>query len=321
MKQLMVTGGDGFLGQALCENLKKAGYYVRRIIRSEENCAAYGSTADVVSVGDLGADVDWTPLLDGIDVVLHLAGRAHILNEQAADPLEEFRRVNVRATASLAQAAAGQGVRRMVFVSSIGVNGSSTVGKPFSEEDIPAPHNDYALSKWEAEKELLRIAADTGLEVTIVRSPLIYGPGVKAHFLQLLQLVEKGIPLPLGSVRNRRSFVALDNIVDFLVCCAVHPAAAGRTFLVCDGEDISTPELIRRIARYMRCPVRLWPFPVSVMRAGARFLGKQAVVESLCESLLVESTKAKRVLGWRQPVSIDDGLKKTVEWYVRKCGK
>jgi nucleoside-diphosphate-sugar epimerase len=238
------------------------------------------------------------------------------MREKHASPLEEFRNINTAGTERLARQAAQAGVRRFVYVSSIKVNGERTFEIPFRESDEPKPEDPYAVSKWEAEQALRRIADETGMEVAILRPPLVYGPGVKGNFLTLLRLVRSGVPLPLASVDNRRSFVSLDNLVDLIITCVQHPAAAGEAFLVADGEDLSTPGLIRRIARSMGTPERLFGFPPVLLQAASRAIGKRAVCERLCGSLQVDASKANRVLGWQPVSSLDEAMNKMTSWFM-----
>jgi nucleoside-diphosphate-sugar epimerase len=240
---------------------------------------------------------------------VHTAARAHVLNDRVTDPLAEFRRVNTVGTLRLAEQAAATGVKRFVFVSSIGVNGVQTsIGKPFSEATQPKPHNAYALSKWEAEQGLMRIADETGLEVVIIRPPLVYGCNAPGNFGSLMRAVQRGWPLPLGAVHNQRSLVALDNLVDFIVTCITHPQAANQTFLVSDGQDLSTTELVRGMAQAAGVPARLLPVPVWALQAGATLLGKGDAVQRLCGNLQVDISKARNLLGWTPPVSVAAGL-------------
>lgn len=269
-------------------------------------------------VGDLADRPDLGPALSGVEVVIHLAGRAHVMRETAADAEAAFHRANVDATRHLAEQAAGAGVRRFLLLSSVKVNGERTGEAPFTETDPPAPQDAYGRSKWAAEQALHEIAAATGLEVVAIRPPLVYGPGVKANFLRLLRLVERGLPLPLAGVRNRRSLVSVWNLCDLIVACATHPAARGETFLASDQHDLSTPELVRAIAAAMGRSARLFPFPAPVLRLAAWALGQGAAVERLVGSLQVDSGKATRLLGWTPPVGVEDGLRRTVEWYVSR---
>ncbi len=315
MRRVLITGANGFVGQNLCVALRKAGYAVRGAVRSEVNDDDRWSHGELFFIGDIGSGTDWEEALDSIDVVVHLAGRAHILRETAKDPLAEFLRVNAIGTERLARAAANAHVRRFIFISSIGVNGNVTDSSPFSEEDQPRSHNAYAVSKLEAEQALHRVAQETGLEVVIVRPPLVYGPGVGANFLRLLRLVQKGVPLPFGSINNQRSLVYVGNLVDAIIACLEHPAAAGQTYLVSDGEDVSTPELIRRIATSLGRPARLLPVPPALLRFAGQLTGKSAQVERLLDSLVIDSSKIRRELGWTPPFTMEQGLAETAEWY------
>ena len=264
-------------------------------------------------VGEIDSQTEWRPALVGVTCVLHAAGRAHILRDAAANPLAEFRRVNVEGTRRLALQAAEAGVQRLVFISSIGVHGISTDRRgPFTFEDRPAPIEPYGQSKLEAELALQEIAASTGLEVVIVRPPLVYGPGVRANFLRLMNLVQRGLPLPLGGLNNRRSLVALDNLVDLLICCARHPAAVGETFLVSDDDDLSTPDLLRRIGAAMGVPVRLVPMPRWLLLQGARLIGRRGEAERLLGSLQVDIRHTRELLGWEPPISVDEGIRRAV---------
>ncbi|MFP4080718.1 MAG: UDP-glucose 4-epimerase family protein [Ectothiorhodospira sp.] len=249
----------------------------------------------------------------GTDVVVHTAARAHVMADAITDPLSEYQRVNVDGTRALARQAAEQGVRRFVFISSVKVNGERTVpGAPFSSDDEPSPEDAYGVSKFEAEQALREIGAETSMEVVIIRPPLVYGPGVKGNFASMMRWVKKGVPLPLGAVNNRRSLVALDNLVDLVTTCIDHPAANG-VFLVSDGEDLSTRDLLRRVGNAMGRPARLIPVPPRLLEAGAVILGKRDVARRLLGSLQVDISKTRDVLGWEPPISVDEGLRRAVE--------
>jgi nucleoside-diphosphate-sugar epimerase len=302
-----ITGANGFVGRGLVSALAARGQTVRPLVRS-------ATTGTALGVGDIGANTDWSAALAGVECVIHAAARVHVRAETAADPLVAFRAVNVAGTRRLAEHAAAAGVRRLVFVSSVKVNGERTAPRtPFVASDPPAPVDAYGLSKWEAEQALHRVAETTGLEVVVVRPPLVYGPGVGANFLQLLGLVERGWPLPLGAVENRRSLVALDNLVDLLIRCIDHPAAAGRTFLVSDDRDLSTPELIRGLAAALGRKACLLPVPQSLLRMGARFAGRAAEGERLLGSLQVDITATRDALAWTPPISVEEGLRRAVQ--------
>lgn len=310
---LLVTGANGFVGRTLCAEAERRGHAVRGAVRSAAQTAG---SMDMAVVGDIDGHTDWRAALHDIDVVIHLAARVHVMKESADDPLAEFRRVNVEGTENLARQAAEAGVKRLVYVSSIKVNGEETTdGHVYRETDPPAPQDPYGISKLEAEQALHRVAAETGLEVVIVRPPLVHGPGVKGNFAQMLRVLATGIPLPLASVRNRRSLIFLDNLVDALMLCATHPAAAGQTWLVSDGEDISTPELLHRLGAAMGHPARLFPCPPVLLRLAGRITGKSAQVERLLGSLQVVSARIRRELGWHPPVTLQQGLQRTAEWY------
>lgn len=307
-----VTGANGFVGRALVENLKTRGFGVRALVRSEV-------ADDTVVVGDIGPATEWSSALAQAEVVVHTAARVHIMNDSASDALAEYRTVNVAGTRRLAEQAAQAGVRRLILLSSIKVNGEGTQpGKYYTAYDIADPADAYGLSKWEAEQTLRAVASECGLESVIIRPPLIYGPGVKANFKSLLRIVARGIPLPLGSIRNRRSMVALDNLVDLIVACIDHPAASGQTFLVSDDDDLSTPDLIRHIAWAMGCPARLFPMPPALLMAGAALLGKYEIAQRLCGSLQVDIGRTRTLLNWTPPVSVDEGLAATVRWYLEQ---
>lgn len=307
MSTILITGATGFVGRELCSHLLAAGRDSRIAVRRPS------SIANSVVVGDIGPDTQWQEALAGIDTVIHLAARVHIMRDSASDPLAEFRRVNVDGTLNLAQQAAAAGVKRFIFLSTVKVNGEQTRPcQPFTENFPSAPEDAYGISKNEAEQSLVQIAHETAMEVVIIRAPLVYGPGVKGNFQSMMDWIAKGIPLPLGAIHNQRSLIALDNLVDFFVTCIDHPAAANQTFLVADGEDLSTTDLLRRVGVAMGKPARLIPVPSALLKAGATLFGKKAVAQRLCGNLQVDITKARKMLGWVPPVSVDEGLKKAV---------
>lgn len=304
--KILITGSTGFVGRQLCVRLISGGHELRRADRNRS------SSENTVVIGDIGAETDWEQALADIDTVVHLAARAHVLNESTEDSLDAFRKVNTQGTLRLARQSGQTGVKRFIFISSIGVNGNQTT-EPFTEQDIPAPHDLYAISKFEAEQGLQEIATQSAMEVTIIRPPLVYGPNAPGNFGSLVHWLSKGIPLPLGSIHNQRSLVALDNLVDFIITCINHPAAANQTFLVADGEDLSTTDLLRRVGQAMGKPARLIPVPMRMLKLGATMLGKQAMAQRLCGNLQVDISKARELLGWTPPVSVEEGLKKAVE--------
>jgi UDP-glucose 4-epimerase len=312
--KILVTGASGFVGSALCCRLDHDGWIVRAVARDLNRLEKLsGAGIEKFPIGDIGPETKWNDALAGVDSVVHLAARVHVMHDTDGDPLAAYRVVNTEGTINLARQAAAAGVRRFVFISSVKVNGEETSpGQPFTEEDEPAPLDPYGISKLEAEQGLRDLATATGMEVVIIRPPLVYGPGVKANFLTMMRWLNKGVPLPFGALDNRRSLVALDNLVDFIITCIDHPAAAKQTFLVADGEDLSTTELLRRVGRAMGKPVRLIPVPMGLLQAGARLLGKQEMARRLCGSLQVDITKARTLLGWKPPVAVDEGLRRAV---------
>ncbi len=299
---IIITGAGGFIGTRLCQVLASRGENALGLTRHSSP-----------SVGEIGCKTDWSRVLRQGAVVVHLAARAHVLDKNSAKNWEAFREVNVEGTRRLATAAASAGVQRLVFLSSIRALGASTSERtPFSVEDAPAPSEPYGRSKWEAELALQEVAAQTGLEVSVIRPPLVYGPQALGNFRRLIRLVRGGVPLPLGSVRNRRSLVAIDNLVDLICVCLREPAAAGGTFHVADGKGVSTPELIRGIAHAMGRRIRLLPVPVGVLRLAGRALGTSAEVERLVGSLEVDITHTCDTLGWTPPIDMEEGLRRAV---------
>lgn len=322
---ILVTGANGFVGSALIERLVTEGRSVKAASRGGRG--NFPEQVVDLCIGDLGAMQDWGQALVGVEVVVHSAARVHVMRDRAAKPLEAFRRVNVDGTLNLARQAAASGVRRFVYISSAKVNGEVTSGQSigrglnervgfFTEVDEPKPVDAYGLSKLEAEQGLRQIAAETGMDVVIIRPPLVYGPGVRANFAALLKAVRLGYPLPFGAIDNKRSLVALGNLVDFIVTCIAHPSAANQVFLVSDGEDVSTPELIRRIAERMGRPARLFPLPVWILHFGARLIGRADMAQRVCSSLRLDISKARRLLGWSPPFGLDEGLAHAIQGHV-----
>lgn len=309
-KSVLVTGANGFVGTALCAQARALGYSIRGA------CRVATPASHNVSVGSITDLTDWTSALNGIGVVIHLAARVHVMNDNVSDPLTEFRRVNVDATLNLAKQAANAGIKRFIFISSIKVNGESTeFGSPFHADDMVMPRDPYGISKHEAETALLRLGNSTGMEIVIIRPPLVYGAGVKANFYSMMRWLDKGIPLPLGAIYNKRSFVALENLVDLIITCITHPAAAGQVFLVSDDEDLSTSELLQRMATALNKPARLFAVPVATLQFFAKLLGKQAVAQRLCDSLHLDISKTRQMLNWTPPVSVNEALKKAAQYY------
>lgn len=309
---VLVTGANGFVGKALCKRLVEDGIKVRSAVRRIVDETTIG---EVVNLGDIDGQTEWSNSLQGVGAVVHLAARVHCNHRSTDDVAAEYIRVNVGGTKQLATCAVKAGVKRLVYVSSIKVNGENTNSSPFTENDAPRPMDAYAISKWEAERALQKIAAATDLEVVILRPPLIYGPSVRANFLTLLNLVERGVPLPFGSVRNQRSLLYVGNMVDAIVSCLHHPEASGNTFLISDGEDVSTPELIRHLASLLGHPARLIPIPHGVLTLAGKLLGRSSEASRLVASLQVDSAHIRNVLGWSPPFSMKEGLADTVRWY------
>ena len=314
MQKILITGATGFIGMQLCAKLLADGAHVRVAVWREESAGSLQKGLDAVQIDSIGPDTDWASALAGIDTVIHLAARVHVMDEKAEEPLAAYRRVNVAGTERLARMAVAAGVKRLVFMSSVKVHGEETATR-YTEQDSPAPLDPYGVSKFEAEEVLKRISLETGLEVVVIRPPLVYGPGVKANFYKLMGLVARGLPLPFGSVKNARSMVYLGNLIDAVVLCAAHPLAAGQTFLVRDGEDVSTPELIRRLAAALNCQAHLFPFPPALMRLAGALTGRTIAVDRLLGSLVVDDSKIRKELGWKPPFTMAEGLKETGEWY------
>lgn len=307
--RIAVTGARGFVGRTLMTTLAARELAAVGLVRRDPD-------AGQRAVGDLTTRPDLAAALDGIDVVVHLAARVHVMHETERDPLAAFRRANVEATEHLARAAVARGARRFVYVSSVKVNGEATQRAPFREQDPPRPEDPYGVSKAEAEQALARVAADTGLEVVVVRPPLVYGPGVGGNFVRMMRWLQRGVPLPLGSVRNRRDLVGVHNLADALVTCSVHPQAAGRTYLVADGEAVSTPALLRTLAACMHVCARLVPCPVALLQAAGRLAGKGGEVARLVGSLEIDAGALRRELGWRPVKSLREGLQLTADWFT-----
>lgn len=301
-KMILLTGTTGFIGSALYASLNQS-QHVRPINRSQ--------------FGDLLPSTDYTNLLINIDVVIHLAARVHVMHDTATNPLEEFRRTNTATTLNLARQAAKFGVRRFIYLSSIKVNGELTLpDQPFTAEGNHIPTDPYGISKYEAEQGLKEIAQQTGMEVTIIRPPLVYGPAVKANFLNMMHWIHKGIPLPFGAIHNQRSLVALPNLVDLITTCIHHPAAANQTFLVSDAEDLSTTQLIAKLSQALGKSPRLIPIPQTLLEITLRLLGKQPLAQRLCGNLQIDITKTRTLLNWNPPFSVDEALQMTAQHYL-----
>ena len=317
MTKVLITGVNGFVGKTLGDKLVTKGFNVNGAVRSSVP-VDFPDTITKFVIKDIDSKTDWQKALEGVDVVIHLAARAHVMNDTAIDALAEFRRVNVEGTLNLARQAVDAGVQRFIFISSIKVNGEGTLLEQlYTAEDQPAPVDPYGISKREAEDALRQLASETGMEVVIIRPPLIYGPGVKANFQSMIRCLDKGFPLPLGAIHNQRSLVALDNLIDLIVTCIHHPAAANQIFIAGDGEDLSTPELLQRMAAALGKKAWLMPVPEFLLVWGARLSGKQAMAQRLCGSLQVDISKARDLLDWKPSVNVDEALRKTAQYYLK----
>ena len=314
---ILVTGSSGFVGSALCASLVK--HYSIRVSNRKSNRIMLIENIDIVEAS-LSPDQDWSNALSGVSVVIHCAARVHVMNDRADDPLTQFRYVNVFGTLRLARQASEAGVRRFIFLSSVKVNGEQTqLGHPMTSEQIPAPRDPYGISKYEAEVGLRALSEETGMEIIIIRLPLVYGPGVKANFLSMMNWLQRGFPLPLGGVtKNRRSFVFIDNLVSMIGTCINHPAAGNQTFLVSDDEDLSTAGLLERMALALGRPSKLIAVPAVLITLGARLVGKAEIAQRLCCSLQVDIKKTKDLLGWSPPISVDEGLRQTAKHFSSK---
>ena len=306
---ILITGANGFVGCFLSTKLAESGFNVIAVTRTSSE---FSSEIKHIIKPKINDQTSWHDALTGCDVVIHLAARVHVMNEQSNNPLQAFLDVNLHGTINLAKQAIAAGVKRFVYVSSIKVNGEYTEGTGFTERDIPNPKDSYAVSKWRAEEALLELSKTTGMEVVIIRPTLVYGAGVKANFLRLLEVINKSLPLPLANINNQRSMIYIGNLVDALMACATHPNAANQTYLVSDDESVSTPVLIRLLAKSLGKRCFVFPFPIFIMKFLAGLLGKSAAVDRLTQSLVIDSSKIRRELGWVPPYSLQQGLDKTV---------
>ena len=314
---ILVTGAGGFVGKVLCDTLLKKGHQVVGVYRNDQNINV---NVQPFIVSDINANVSWVEVLTGVDMVVHLAARAHIITDSAINPIDEFRQTNTTATLKLAHSALIAGVKRFIFISSIGVNGLNSV-QPFTENSVVNPSEPYAISKLEAEQGLIDISKCAAMDVVIVRPPLVFGINCPGNFLRLLNLINKNLPLPLGLIKNRRSLINVINLTDFLAKCIDHQSAINQTFLIADEPSISTPELISVLAKGMGQSSLLLPMPESIVSSTARLFGKLNVYNKLCGTLEVDSTFSRKVLGWEQPISLLQGLLEVGQWYSEKMIK
>lgn len=307
--RILITGASGFVGRALCTALADSAHKVVACARSKlfQEVAKH----EYILVPVVDGHTDWQMYLAEMDVVVHLAARVHVMREPLANPLDAYRETNVEGTMNLARQAAKAGIKRFIFISSIKVNGEQTLpGKPFTANDVATPADVYGISKFEAEQGLLALTRETGMEVVIIRPPLVYGPGVKGNFANMMNLMRRSLPLPFGAIHNQRSLVAIDNLVSLIITCIDHPAAANQVFLVSDGEDVSTSDLLRRLAKAAGVSSRLIPIPAGVLNTGLTMLGKRMVAQRLLGSLQVDISKTQEMLGWAPPVTVDEGLRR-----------
>jgi UDP-4-keto-D-QuiNAc 4-reductase len=316
--KVLVTGADGFIGSNLCTYLREKGYFVRGALRN--NLPDISRADDYIRVGQINELTDWVDALKNIDFVVHLAGQAHVMDKQKTDIACLYHRVNALGTKRLAEQAVLAGIRRFIFISSVKVNGEGNQ-RPYTEKDTPKPQDVYGKSKWEAENLLLSVAAKTGVQTVILRLPLVYGVGVKANFKSLIKLAGSGLPLPFKGINNRRSFIYLGNLVDAISICIAHSLAAGEIFLVSDGQDVSTPDLIKMIAgllRRRRAPrndARLFYLYPGILRALCKIIGKAEELEKLTGSLLIDSSKIRNLLGWKPSFTLEEGIRETVKGF------
>lgn len=322
MQKILITGASGFVGRVLCRQLIAKNYQIRILLRAESNKTDIDNlpNCELVYFDAIGNKNDWNAILKNIDAVIHLAARVHIMRDTEKDPLNVFRKINVEWTKELAEAAAANNVKRFIFMSSLHVNGNDSYQKPLQETDASNPQTPYAVSKLEAEQVLKEITAKTSLETVIIRPPLVYGRNVKGNFLNLLNLVNKGIPfLPLGAFNNKRSFVGVNNLADFLICCLENPKAANETFLISDDEDITTTELIKLLAQYLGKARPMLSIPTKYLEILAGLLGKKTAIKKMSAPLQVNISKAKNLLQWLPKQSLRDGIKETADWYKKTC--
>ena len=311
MKKILVTGASGFIGQSLCKTLSESGKLVLGAVRSF-NSNLLSNNIKYVKVEDINFQTKWENIIKNIDCVIHCAGIAHIKNKSKNNLLNLYYSINIEGTKRLAEQAVKLGVRRLIFLSSIGVNGLST-RKFFSNSDIPNPTGDYAISKYEAEKVLIEISKNTGLEVVIIRSPLVYGKSNPGNFKRLIKLINLGIPLPLNNIKNKRSFIGIDNLVDLLIHCIDHPKASGKTFLASDDRDLSTTELIKFISSSMEKKVHLFSTPIFLLKFIGLVFNKREEVNKLVSSLRINDSFTKETLNWKPTVSVEEGIRRMVQ--------
>jgi len=314
MKKIAITGANGFIGKSLCKTFSKLNRSFVRIVRSENSLKTLNGI-NTIFVGDINSNTNWSQSLEDCEVIIHCAGKAHVMDNK--DNLYDYYKVNTEGTKNLAEQATQAGVKRLVFLSSIKVNGENTdkinIGKKFYYKDMPDPQDVYARSKLEAEKALWEISSRTGLEVVVVRLPLVYGYGAKGNLSRLIKLIKLGIPLPLSIIKNKRSMIGIDNLINLLIRCIDHPKANGKTFLASDGEDLSTPQLIKLIGSSMGRKAYLFPVPLFLLKILGSIFGKQKEIIRLTESLRIDNNYVKEILDWRPPLSIEESIRKMIQ--------
>jgi nucleoside-diphosphate-sugar epimerase len=315
--RVLVTGANGFVGTVLTTNLAKNPLYNLRISVRDSRSIDQAENVQIFTIPDINKNTNWISALTNCDVIIHTAARVHVMVDHAADPLQEFRRVNVEGTLNLAKQAVAAGVKRFIFISSIKVNGEETSDcNPFYPNIFATPEDPYAISKYEAETQLRDLGKETGMEIVIIRPPLVYGPGVKGNFERMISWLKKGYPLPLGSIHNKRSFVSITNLVDLIIRCIDHLNAANQVFLVSDGEDISTTDLLKNLGKALASPVRLLPIPAWMLIGAGTLLGKKKVFQRLCGSLQVDISKTCELLDWKPVIGLEDALAETAQYYI-----
>ena len=317
MSKILITGATGFVGQAVCKKLREGGHMLTGTTRTPDQGAG-PERVPLYHIPEIGPDTDWSQAVSGADIVIHLAARVHVMKDRSPDPLADYRNVNTAGTRKLAQQATAAGVKRFVFISTIKVAGENSPVSGFTEDDHAMPEDPYGVSKWEAEQALADISRSTGLEVVILRPPLVYGPGVKGNFLSLFEAINKNRVLPLGAIQNHRSFLSVFNLADAIATAAEHPNAAGQTFFVADEHAISTPDLVRKIAAALDTKPRLLNFPLGLLKIAGFLTGKSAAVQRVAGSLTVNTRRIQTQLNWHPPVSMEDGLKETAGWFKSK---
>ncbi|WP_435548190.1 UDP-glucose 4-epimerase family protein [Desulfobacterium sp. N47] len=320
MQKVLVTGANGFVGKVLCKEMVVKGWNVCTSVRSLSN-DLLPEEVGIIETGSIGPETDWTEALENVEAVVHLAGRVHVVKDLSYDPASGYMNVNAAGTEKLARCAATSGIRLFIFISTVKVNGEGKIA-PYTEEDMPELKDPYGLSKWEAEKKLKTIAEETGMNIVIIRAPLIYGPEVKANFFSLLKAVDMGIPFPFAGINNRRSMIYIKNLADLIMHCLAYFKAGFKTYLVSDGKDVSTPDLIRNIAKSLGKPTRLFYLPPFMLKLGGLLVGKSYAVERLVSSLYVDSSKIREELKWKPPFTFEQGIEETAKWYKTfNCGR